>query len=117
MGTPIKTYICQVKCFHKNRIWNVGESLQVVSGEAVPKHFVPKESYKPDPMSKPPEDPKTFAEWQRKEQAEALRAVGHGIPAPKVTAAQAPVSGAEKTGGPVNAEGQGASSDPNEAFQ
>lgn len=126
MGTPIQTYICQTKCFYQNRVWNVGESLQFQATEknpVPPKHFVPKAKYKPDPKTVPPQDPKTFAEWQKKEQEEARRAVGHGKPQtsiPGMPSGAAQPQNAEAAAGQTqqNAEGEGeGNSDPNSAFQ
>lgn len=110
MGTPIKTYICATKCFHNNRLWTPGETLSVTDGREPPKHFVPKHAYKAPVLNEPPKDPRAYAEWERKQNAEALRAVGHGRPAAPVSVPA--VEAAE------NAEGQTAApADVNEAFQ
>lgn len=79
MGSLIKTYICQTKCFHQNRVWNPGEKLE--SETTPPKHFVTPDKYKADPKMIVPKDPKSFAEFNKREQEAALRAVGHGKPA------------------------------------
>lgn len=80
MAIPIKSYVCQTKCFFQNRVWKVGESLQLPENIKPPKHFVDKAAFKADPKTTPPSDPRSFAEWQKREQEEARRAVGHGKP-------------------------------------
>lgn len=115
MGTPIKTYICATKCFHNNRLWTPGETLNVMDGKEPPKHFVSKNVYKAPVLNEPPKDPRAYAEWERKQNAEALRAVGHGRPVAQSAVAPASVPAVEA---PENAEGQaGSPVDVNEAFQ
>lgn len=79
MATQIKSYVCQKKCFFRNRVWLPGETLQPHPNEVLPKHFVDKGAYKPDVKKIPPTDPKSLAEWSKREQEEARRAVGHGM--------------------------------------
>lgn len=120
MGTPIKTYICQTKCFHNNRLWTPGESLQVSDGKEPPKHFVPKHAYKAPVLNEAPKDPRAHAEWLREQNQEALRAVGHGpkaapaiaglpaAPAPSAPSQTGTEAAPAATDKPVNAEGQAA---------
>lgn len=84
------TYVCVKKCFFRGRIWALGETLVPSPGESVPKHFITKDKYVPEPVVDL-KDPKTFHELQKKENAAALAAVGHKPVVPS---------------GPKNAEGQ-----------
>jgi hypothetical protein len=74
-------YTCIQKCFFRARVWAVGETLQSAPDEQVPKFFTSKE-VKPAPVI-PVDDPKSFAEYQRKEARELLNGVGRGEQAAK----------------------------------
>lgn len=83
MGTQIKTYVCRTKCFHRNRLWKVGEIFEPMPGEMVPKHFVEKSAYKPEPVKPVPQDARTFSEHQQQEAQAVLNGTGQpGQPTP-----------------------------------
>lgn len=56
-------YHCIKECFHRGRLWALGETLEPTPGEKVPKHFSPE----PAPVSKPePEKPVPLSEITQK---------------------------------------------------
>ena len=102
MGIPIKTYVCKKKCFFRDRVWSVGETLQAKQDE-VPKHFVLKEKYVPE-EKEVPQDPQSLSEFQKEEAKQVLAGVGHsGV---KPANAEGQPAAAPATEAPKNAEGE-----------
>lgn len=58
-------YVCKTKCFHLNRLWTPGETLESGADEVVPKHFILAGSYVPPVPKVHPDEPKTYSEAQK----------------------------------------------------
>ncbi len=70
-------YICKEKCFYRNRLYTPGmKVLGVLSNEKLPRFFVKEKDYTPIHKEEAREH-LTFAEMQREDAEQALRAVGH----------------------------------------
>lgn len=65
--------ICKTKCFYKNHLWEVGDTLIPEKGEKVPEHFVEEDEFVPKEKELI-EEPKTFAEILEKKVPTPLRA-------------------------------------------
>jgi hypothetical protein len=58
-------YVCKTKCFHLNRLWTPGETLESTADAVVPVHFTPAEEYVAPEIKAPKAEPKTFSEAQK----------------------------------------------------
>lgn len=70
--------VCVKKCFHRNRTWEVGETLPPVADEPANKHFAPRTKVEQEVVE---EEPLTFKEIQQAEAKKTLESVGHGVSA------------------------------------